>query len=249
MKTVAFIPARYGSSRFTGKPLADICGKPMIWWVFQQAKKVAEIDEVFVATDDERIKTVCDNLGMNVVMTSTNHSTGTDRVCEAAKYVEADIVLNIQGDEPLIEPSVIKEAITPLLLDNSLSITNLMTAIESPIDVVNFTVPKVVTNENNDAVYLSRSPIPYPKGSLDYKYFKQVCVYGFRKDALKFFETSKRGKLEEIEDIEILRFIEGNFRVKYVEVKSESIAVDTKNDLKRVIEYLNRNPHLNIILT
>ena len=247
MKTVAFIPARYGSSRFAGKPLADICGRPMIWWVFQQAKRVSEIDDVFVATDDDRIKKVCESLEMEVVMTSPHHNTGTDRVCEASKLIDADIILNIQGDEPLIEPFVIKQAITPLLQDESLSVSNLMTAIDSPVDVVNFTVPKVVTNKNGDAVYLSRSPIPYPKGSLGYKYFKQVCVYGFRRDALEFFETSERGKLEEIEDIEILRFIEGGLRVKYIEVESKSIAVDTKNDLKRVLGYLEQNPHLNII--
>ena len=234
MKIIGIIPARYKSSRFPGKPLADIEGKPMIWWVYQQCCKVPEIDSIYVATDDERIVKACNDLQINVILTSDSHQTGTDRVGEVARKVPADLYLNIQGDEPLIEPKVIAQAIYPFQKNPDLQVSNLMTRIKNPVDVVNFTIPKVITNKDNVGIYLTRSPAPYPKGSLDYAYYKQVCVYGFTAKALDFYCNSSRGKIESIEDIEILRFIEAGYRVQYVEVESETVAVDTQNDLERV---------------
>jgi 3-deoxy-manno-octulosonate cytidylyltransferase (CMP-KDO synthetase) len=234
MKIVGVIPARYKSSRFEGKPLADICGKPMIWWVYNQAKKVKEFSEIYVATEDDRIKAACDKYGMNVVMTSSEHATGTDRIGEVARKVEADLYVNIQGDEPMIEPSVILEAIKPFYNNPELQVSNLMTAIKDPIDVVNWTIPKVITNKDGIGIYLTRSAAPYPKGSIDFKYFKQVCVYGFTPSALEFYCNSPRGKIESIEDIEILRFIENYYNVQFVEVDSDTVAVDTVKDLKKV---------------
>lgn len=234
MKIIGVIPARYKSSRFPGKPLADICGKPMVWWVYQQAIKVKELDEVYVATDDERIENVCKELGINVMMTSDKHPTGTDRIGEVARKIPADLYVNIQGDEPMLEPEIIRAAIMPFYNDPDLQVTNLMAEITNPVDVVNFTVPKVITNEEDIGIYLTRSTAPYPKGSIQYKYYKQVCVYGFKPEALQFYCNSSRGKIEKIEDIEILRFIEAGYRVQYVEVESNSIAVDTYNDLNRV---------------
>ena len=238
MKIVGVIPARYKSSRFPGKPLADICGKPMIWWVYQQCKKVEDFDSVYVATDDTRIYETCRELEMEVIMTSSTHPTGTDRIGEVARKVEADIVVNIQGDEPLLEPSTIKAAIEPFYDNPELMVSNLMTKIKNPVDVVNFTVPKVITNKEGIGLYLTRSMAPYPKGSLDYDYYKQVCVYGFKPKALKFYcdygiEHGK-AKVEAIEDIEILRFIENGYKVQYIEVESETVAVDTPNDLEKV---------------
>jgi 3-deoxy-manno-octulosonate cytidylyltransferase (CMP-KDO synthetase) len=241
MKIICVIPARYESSRFEGKPLSDICGKPMIWWVYQQALKVKEFSEVYVATDDARIEKVCLSYKMNVVMTSDSHQTGTDRVGEVARKIAADLVINIQGDEPLIEPETIRQAIVPFLDNESLKVTNLMTRIKDPVDVVNFTVPKVITNKEGIGIYLTRSTAPYPKGKIDYDYYKQVCVYGFKPDALEFFCNSPRGKIEEIEDIEILRFIESGYKVQYIEVDSNSIAVDTPKDLAKVIHYIKEN--------
>lgn len=234
MKVIGIIPARYKSSRFPGKPLADICGKPMIYWVYNQAKKVKEIDEVYVATDDERIEQVCKDNNINVIMTSTEHKTGTDRIGEVAKKIKADIYVNIQGDEPLIEPETIKAAIIPFFENKNLQVTNIMTKIKDPVDVVNFTIPKVITNKDNIGIYLTRSTAPYPKGKIDYDYYKQVCVYGFTPEALQFFCNSERGKIESIEDIEILRFIEAGYKVQYIEVKSDTVAVDTQNDLQKV---------------
>lgn len=241
MKIIGVIPARYKSSRFPGKPLADICGKPMIWWVYNQAKKVKDFDEVYVATDDALIEKTCRENNINVIMTSEEHKTGTDRIGEVARKIPADLYVNIQGDEPLIEPETIVQAIKPFYDNPDLQITNLMTKINDPVDVVNFTVPKVITNSENIGVYLTRSTAPYPKGRIDYSYYKQVCVYGFKPEALDFYCKSPRGKVESIEDIEILRFIENGYRVQYIEVNSNTIAVDTQNDLAKVNKYIRDN--------
>jgi 3-deoxy-manno-octulosonate cytidylyltransferase (CMP-KDO synthetase) len=234
MKIIGVIPARYKSSRFEGKPLADICGKPMIWWVYQQAIKVKEFEAVYVATEDERIKNTCEELGVNVIMTSDEHKTGTDRIGEVARKIKADLYVNIQGDEPMIEPETILEAIKPFYYNKKLQVSNLMTIIKDPVDVVNFTVPKVITNKDGIGIYLTRSAAPYPKGSIDYSYYKQVCVYGFTPEALEFYCNSPRGKVESIEDIEILRFIESGYKVQFIEVDSDTVAVDTPNDLEKV---------------
>lgn len=238
MKIIGVIPARYQSSRFPGKPLADIRGKPMIWWVYQQCLKVEEFSDVYVATDDKMIFDTCRDLGVQVIMTSDQHKTGTDRVGEVARKVPADLIVNIQGDEPLLEPDTIRAAIQPFFTQPDLQITNLMTEIKDPVDAVNFTVPKVITNKDGVGVYLTRATAPYPKGSLDYSYYKQVCVYGFKPEALQFFcdygQKYGKGKIEAVEDIEILRFIENGYRVQYVEVESNTVAVDTQNDLERV---------------
>ena len=238
MNIIGVIPARYKSSRFEGKPLADISGKPMIWWVYQQAIKVKEINTVYVATDDERIYSTCQKLSINVIMTSEKHRTGTDRIGEVAEKVPCDLIVNIQGDEPLLEPETIRAAILPFLSNPELQVSNLMAEIIDPVDVVNFTVPKVITNKDGIGIYLTRSTAPYPKGSIDYHYYKQVCVYGFKPEALKFFcdygKKYGKAKIEAIEDIEILRFIENGYKVQFIEVSSDSVAVDTPNDLERV---------------
>ena len=238
MKIIGVIPARYQSSRFPGKPLADICGKPMIWWVYQQCMKVEDFDEVYVATDDDKIFSACTELGVKVIMTSDTHRTGTDRIGEVARKIPADLIVNIQGDEPLLEPATIKAAIEPFYHNPDLQISNLMAKITDPIDVVNCTVPKVITNRDGIGVYLTRATAPYPKGSLDYAYYKQVCVYGFKPEALQFYcdygMTYGKAKVEAVEDIEILRFIENGYKVQYIEVDSETEAVDTPNDLQKV---------------
>lgn len=240
MKIIGVIPARYKSSRFPGKPLADICGKPMIWWVYQQCKKVEDFDAVYVATDDQKILDTCKELNVEVVMTSDTHITGTDRIGEVARKIPADLIVNIQGDEPLLEPETIKAAIKPFYSDSDLQISNLMTRIKDPVDAVNFTVPKVITNKDGIGVYLTRATAPYPKGSIDYDYYKQVCVYGFKPEALQFYcdygMKYGKAKVEAVEDIEILRFIENGYKVQYIEVDSETVAVDTPNDLEKVRE-------------
>ena len=244
MKIIGVIPARYKSSRFPGKPLANICGKPMIWWVYQQCLKVEDFDSVYVATDDDKIYETCNQLNIKAVMTSDCHKTGTDRVGEVARKIPSDLIVNIQGDEPLLEPSTIKAAIKPFYDNPNLLVSNLMTKIKDPVDVVNFTVPKVITNKDGIGVYLTRATAPYPKGKIDYSYYKQVCVYGFKPEALKFYcdygEKYGKAKIEAIEDIEILRFIENGYKVQFIEVNSDTVAVDTPNDLDRVREIVGR---------
>ena len=247
MKIVAVIPARYQSSRFEGKPLADICGKLMIQRVYERAQQVKEFDSVYVATDDERIYDACKERGMDVMMTSTEHRTGTDRIGEVASKMPADLYVNIQGDEPLVEPSTIRKAIIPFLEDEKtdIKVTNLMTKIHDPVDLINFTVPKVIAAKDGRGVYLTRSAAPFPKGNINVDYYKQVCVYGFTPDALDFYcsygKQYGKAKIEAIEDIEILRFIENGYRVQFIEVDSDTIAVDTPNDLERVREYVREH--------
>lgn len=234
MKIVAIIPARYQSSRFPGKPLADLCGKPMIWWVFNQVKKVSEIDEVYVATDDDRIFSVCKKLDINSIMTDSKHRTSTERVNEVANRVDADLYIAINGDEPLIDPEVIRAIIPTDRIDTKFYVSNLMTEISRPSEVVDFTNIKVVTDDNNNALFMSRSPIPYPKESINYQYYKHVGVLIYSKSALEFFATTPKGYNEKIEDINELRFIEHGKKIKMVAVEAHSLSVDTPKDLEYV---------------
>ena len=187
MNIVCVIPARYESSRFPGKPLANICGKPMIWWVYDQCKKVKEFTQVIVATDDKRIVDACNELNICVEMTSNRHLTGTDRVAEVASRIYADLYVNVQGDEPLVKPETIKCVIQPFLANNSnIQVSNLMTKIEDPVEVSNPTVVKAVIRADNIGIYLTRAAAPHPKGISSYSFFKQLGIYAFTKDALDF---------------------------------------------------------------
>lgn len=233
MKTVAVIPSRYRSSRFPGKPLADLCGKPMIWWVYQQVKKVEEIDEVYVATDDSRIAEVCESYRMQYVMTRDDHGTSTERVYEVAQKIQSDLYIVINGDEPLIDPEIIR-AIIPINKPDGFYVSNLMTEIKSPVEAIDFTNIKVVTDEDSNALFFSRSPIPYPKSSIDYKYYKHVGVLIYDISALKFFAETPKGYNEKIEDVNELRFIEHGKQLKMVKVEAHSLSVDTPKDLEHV---------------
>jgi len=245
MKIVGIIPARYKSSRLPGKPLADIAGKPMIWWVYQRAVQVAEFSHVYVATDDSRIEEVCNNLGMSVVMTSDKHPTGTDRIAEVALTIDADLFVNVQGDEPLLQPATIRKAIEPFEKNiRGFSVTNLMTEIKKMTDLSDSTVPKVVVNMHNEAIYLSRLPVPYPKETSKVKYLKQICVYAFTVDALKRFSELPKGPAERAEDIELLRFIENRITVQMVEVEQDTVAVDTPSDLEVVRSIISNNARI-----
>lgn len=233
MKVVAIIPARYNSSRFKGKPLVDILGKPMIVRVYDQVKKSKKIDEVYVATDDERIYEACINNNLKVVMTG-EHNTSTERVNEVASKIEADIYVCINGDEPLIETEVIDKVI-PDTASDEYFVCNLITKINSPSEVVDFTNIKVVFDKNDRALFYSRSPIPYPKGTLEYDYYKHLGILSYNKKALEFFATTTRGYNERIEDINELRFLENGIGIKLIKVEANSLSVDTPKDLDKVI--------------
>lgn len=238
MKVVGVIPARYGSGRYEGKPLADINGKPMVWWVYQQAKKADELSEVYVATDDERIESVCKQFGMNVVITSVLHPTGTDRVCEVAHKVDADIYAVVMGDEPLILPEDIN-AIVKKMKDNSNYDAGLLAKkYTNPVDIVNPTTIKLALNDKDELIYMSRVAIPFPKARLDYSYYKNIGVYVFTKKTLEFFESTPMGRLESIEDMEMLRMLENHKMVTVQEIESDSFSVDTPKDLERIKEIM-----------
>ena len=182
MKVIGVIPARYKSSRFPGKPLVNICGKPMIWWVYQQALKVKDIDEVYLATDDERIEATCKQYGMNVVMTSPEHRTGTDRVAEVASKIEGDLFINIQGDEPVIEPTMIQQVID-IFKDSEVYFGTLKKEIVDKEQIQAMSTVKVVTDCKDNALYFSRSVIPsnVKDGELA-RVFRHVGIYAYRKD-------------------------------------------------------------------
>ncbi|MCL1986385.1 MAG: 3-deoxy-manno-octulosonate cytidylyltransferase, partial [Firmicutes bacterium] len=241
MKITAIIPARYNSSRFQGKPLADIHGKPMIWWVYQQTKKVTEFDDIIVATDHEKIMQACQNLNINAIMTSDKHPTGTDRLTEVAEKIHADWYINVQGDEPLIEPETIK-ALLPYNIPKNVQVIHLKSKIVNPIDAVNPTILKALTNAENKAIFITRAAAPFPKGSITHDYYRQVSLYAYTKAALEFFKNTPRGRLETIEDIETLRFLENGWDIQYVDVISNAIAVDTPHDLEKVRQILTPPP-------
>ncbi len=235
MKIVAVIPARYGSTRFPGKPLADICGKPMIWWVCNQVGKVKEFDSIYVATDDNKIKNCCESYGINVLMTSSDHPNHISRVHEVSTMVASDHYVCINGDEPLIEPNIIKSIINPLKENSEIFALNLMTTIRDTTQLVDFAKIKIVTDSKGCGLYMSRSPIPYPRGSSEFEFKKYVGVECMSKDALDFFVNTPPSRLELIEDIDHLRFIENGKSIQFIDVESDTLSVDTPKDLEKVI--------------
>ncbi len=240
-KIIGIIPSRYASSRFPGKPLADIFGKPMVWWVYQQLKKVKYFSEIYVATDDNRIKDVCEKHGLNVVMTRNDHPEHISRIHEVSDKIKADFYVCVNGDEPLIDPVSISTIIEKTLEKEKPYFTSALRILTDPAEVVDFTNIKIVTDDTSRCIYMSRTPIPYPKGSLFFKYKKCVGIECCTKEALDFFTSQPMGKIEKIEDIDQIRFLEHNKDIYYEEIASESIAVDTPKDLEKVISIIQQN--------
>ena len=239
MKIVAIIPARYASTRLPGKPLADICGKPMIWWVYNQVKKVKEFEAIYVATDDERIKEVCEQYKMNIIMTRDNHPDHISRVQEVSDKVSADYYVCINGDEPLIETKCIKQVL-PKKREKEAYFCGARRKLTNPVETIDSGNIKLAITENDRCVYMSRTPIPFPKGTLLYTYWKYVGIECFNKKALDLFVNKKMGTLEKIEDIDHLRFIENGVNIYFKEVDSDSLSVDTKKDLEKVINIIKK---------
>lgn len=240
MKIVGVIPARYESTRFPGKPLALICGKPMIYWVYHQTLKVNGLDEIYVATESQQIVDVCKKYGIQVLMTSDKHKTGTDRLGEVASLINADYYINIQGDEPLIEPETVEKVVRKVIENSNCSVINSMTKINIESDINSNTCVKVASNARGKLVYLSRSPIPYPKNGQNITYYKHLGLYGLKRDALLWFAKTERGRIEQIEDIEMMRFLENGYEIEIVEVDSDTIAVDRPEDVHRVENEMKR---------
>ncbi|MGE8548988.1 MAG: 3-deoxy-manno-octulosonate cytidylyltransferase [Alcaligenes sp.] len=239
MLALGLIPARYNSSRFPGKPLAMICGKPMVWWVYAQAKKSKKISEVYIATDDERIEKACREYEIPCIMTSSAHGTSTERLFEVSEKINADVYVCINGDEPLINPDYI-DAVIPDDIKEDVFVSNLMCEISDPVELIDSSNIKVVVDKFDNALFFSRSPIPYPKASLEYSYFKHVGVLSYNKKALKLFNETSKGTNEKIEDINELRFLEMGVKIKMIRVKKgDSLSVDTPKDLERVIDRIS----------
>lgn len=233
------IPARFQSSRFPGKPLVEICGKPMIQHVWERCCIAVGSSNVYIATDDDRIRDAVIKFGGQPIMTSSTCLTGTDRLAEANLYLNKDFLVNVQGDEPLIEPEDIHKVITAF--QRTGNITNAMCLISSEDEFRSLTVPKVTVSKSGRLLYMSRAGIPLTKSG-DFKYgYKQVCIYAFSKNQLAFFyNQSSKTRHEEVEDIEILRFIESDYQVDMVEVKSGSLAVDVPDDVNAVIKKMSQ---------
>ena len=235
MKVLGVIPARYASTRFEGKALADLLGKPMIQHVYERASRAKSLDGLTVATDDQRIFEAVKGFDGEVVMTA-EHPTGTDRVAEVARRLDADILVNVQGDEPLVEPAMIDEAVEPLLRDSSIDLGTLAHRIHSEAEYLNPNVVKVVLDRSGFGMYFSRAPVPSIKSGRwreGVSTYRHVGLYVFRRHALMDFAQMPPAPLELLEGLEQLRFLENGHRMKVIETRYESMGVDTPEDLAK----------------
>lgn len=238
MKTIAVIPARYQSSRMPGKPLADILGRPMIWWVWREAKKCPALSGVVVATDDERIADACKAYGMDYCMTSPDHDTPTGRIWEVSTKLEADLYLQVMGDEPLINAAAFDLILPKTLPQDPYYVAVLTNVMEHPADVVDFSNQKVVTNAAREILMISRSPIPYPKGTLDFEYEKVTGIQLYSRRALAFYHDTPKSLLEKAEENDMMRFVENGHKVHAITSPYKTISVDTPKDLALVSRIL-----------
>lgn len=245
MKTLGIIPARFASSRFPGKPLAIINGKPMIQRVYEQAKKTKLLNDVIVATDDDRIKKAVEAFNGKAMFTSENHKSGTDRCFEVIEKLQMenqsyDVVVNIQGDEPYINPKQISQVVS-CFTDSAVQIATLARQISSTDELFNDNINKVVINASNDAIYFSRFAIPFQQNILrenwleKIRYFKHIGIYAYRSEILKEITRLKPSKLEIAESLEQLRWLENGYKIRVLKTDYESIAVDTPEDLSKFL--------------
>ncbi|HBQ20894.1 MAG: hypothetical protein A2Z91_08575 [Deltaproteobacteria bacterium GWA2_38_16] len=255
MKVTVIIPARYASSRFPGKPLALISGKPMVWHVYERASKASLVDEVFVATEDHRVEECVKNFDGKVVMTSSNHQSGTDRMAEVAKNISSDIFINVQGDEPLISPDLIDQVASALINSEKTVMSTARIPFKTKEDFLNPNMVKVLCDQEGYALYFSRYPIPFLRktwtetrnwndllGSYSLSHIeeahvqKHLGIYGFKRQLLLNFSSWTPTSLEKMEELEQLRALEHGVKIKVVTTTHESVAVDTPEDLKKVNE-------------
>lgn len=240
MRILGVIPARYASSRLPGKPLTDILGKPMVWWVYQAAKQSPLLDDLVVATDDERILAVCKEYGMNAVMTRADHDTPTSRIQEVSCLIQADLYLQIMGDEPLIDPKAFELILPKELPDDPYYVAGVTNRMEHPADVIDFSNQKVVCNARREILLISRSPIPYPKGTADFEYEKITGIQLFSKKALDFYAATPKSALEKAEENDLMRFIENGHTVHAVLSPYKTVSVDTPKDVDIVCDVLRQ---------
>lgn len=240
MQAIGVIPARYSSSRFEGKVLASLAGKPMVQHVWEQAKKSQRLEDLVVACDDERVYKAVNDFGGKAVFTARGHASGTERLTEVVNPLDVKVIVNIQADEPLVQPSMIDSIVDALLEDDSLVVATVIKKIEHPEEIEDPHVVKVVFDKHLFALYFSRHSIPFirdekPKEPIHYKH---IGLYGYTKDFLFTYKTLAESKLEKLEKLEQLRILENGYRIKLVETAFETFGVDTPEDLEKVRRYL-----------
>jgi 3-deoxy-manno-octulosonate cytidylyltransferase (CMP-KDO synthetase) len=242
-KIVVVIPARYGSTRLPGKPLVLLAGKSMIQRVFERAKLSKRAERVIVATDDERIVNAVEAFGGEARMTRPDHRTGTERVAEVAAHVEGDVFVNVQGDEPLLDPEAVDAAISSLLEEPQALISTVATSVKTPGDIMDPNVVKTVLDFESNALYFSRAPIPWVRdtaGKIQVRHWKHLGLYVFQRDALLEYPTLPQGELEKIEQLEQLRWLENGWKIRVAEVAHDAVSVDVPEDVARVEKLLKR---------
>ena len=242
MDAIGVIPARYDSKRFAGKILADICGKPMVQHVWERAKKALLLDEVIIACDEDNVfRTACE-FGANCVMTAKGHLSGSDRITEVVASIDTKVVVNIQADEPLIEPLMIDRLVETLLSDNSINMATIIKQIDDVEEINDPNIVKVVVDKNNFALYFSRAAIPYQAATAEVNpvYYKHIGLYVYTKDFLFTYKNIPASSLEKAESLEQLRVLEEGCRIKVIETKFDNIGVDTPGDLERVQKILSK---------
>lgn len=241
MKFLGVIPSRYASTRLEGKPLKDICGHTMIEWVYKRTK-LSNLDEVVVATDDERIYKEVERFGGKAILTSKEHENGTSRIAEVCtKYEDYDVIVNVQGDEPLIEPEMINSIINSFKEDDTISMSTLKYKIDTMEEIENPNYVKVITDKKGYALYFSRSVIPYPRKLDIQNYYKHVGIYGYKRDFVVEYAKMEPTPLELSESLEQLRALENGYRIKVMETPYKIIGVDTQEELEKVREYIEEN--------
>lgn len=246
MKTIAVIPARMDSSRFPGKPIAKILGRPMIEHIYKRVAMSKSLADTYIATCDEEIRQIAENFGAQVIMTADTHERASDRVAEAVEKLDADLIVMVQGDEPMTHPDMIDTAVAPFKDDAELECVNLVRKIDNEADYTDFNTIKVVMNRNNDALYMSRRPIPSlaKAGFSHTTAYKQVCIIPFRREILFQYTRLAPTPLEQLESVDMMRLLEHGFTVKMVPTEFNTQAVDTPADLARVEQLMRNDPLL-----
>ncbi|HZV87646.1 MAG TPA: 3-deoxy-manno-octulosonate cytidylyltransferase [Candidatus Binatus sp.] len=242
-EVVIVIPARFGSTRLPGKPLVSLAGKPMIQRVYERAKMSTHADRVIVATDDERIVTAVESFGGTARMTRPDHRTGTERVAEVAAHENGDVFVNVQGDEPLLDPVAVDTAVNALLEEPAAAIATVATLIKVPADIMDPNVVKTVLDFDNNGLYFSRAPIPWVRdiaGKIQVRHLKHLGLYVFQRDALLEYPTLPQGELERIEQLEQLRWLENGWEIRVAEVEHDAVSVDVPEDVARVEKLLQK---------
>ncbi len=242
-EVVIVIPARYGSARLPGKPLVALAGKPMIQRVYERAKMATLASRVIVATDDERIVKAVESFGGAARMTRPDHRTGTERVAEVAAHEKGDVIVNVQGDEPLLDPAAVDTAVNALLEEPAAAIATVATLIKTPADIMDPNVVKTVLDFDSNGLYFSRAPIPWVRettGKILVRHLKHLGLYVFRRDALLEYPTLPQGELERIEQLEQLRWLENGWKIRVAEVEHDAVSVDVPEDVARVEKLLQK---------